>query len=267
MAKTQEKVETITVDIKPFIMPITMIICSLIIGLSFMGGMLILRNGKGTSNTNNRVGTGEVEVDPGEELTVNNLAEAIDGIDLEEFQACVEANDTTEIEADLADGTDDGISGTPGFIIGTNDGDGNINGVFVNGAQPYSTFEEVINAFVDGKQSTLDSTTYPAASTSVDDDPFLGNEDEAIVVVEFSDYECPFCQRHHNETYPEIISNFVDNGKAKYVFRDYPLSFHEPKASEAAVAANCIFAQGGSVAYFQFSDLYYENTKSNGEGL
>ena len=67
-----------------------------------------------------------------------------------------------------------------------------------------------------------------------DDDPFLGEEDAPVVIVEFSDYECPFCARFYQQTLSQIKEEYVDTGKVKFVYRDFPLSFH-PNAQKAAV--------------------------------
>ncbi len=114
-------------------------------------------------------------------------------------------------------------------------------------------------------------TPDPTAGTvqiSIDDDPYLGDKKKAkLAIVEFSDYECPFCQRHYNDTHKELVKNYVDTGKAILVFRDFPLSFHEPRASQEALAAQCVFDLGGNEKYFQYHDLIFENSASNGEGF
>lgn len=102
---------------------------------------------------------------------------------------------------------------------------------------------------------------------SVDDDPVLGDKNAPITIVEFSDYECPFCKRHFDETLPQLIKNYVDTGKAKIVYRDFPLSFHDPMATKEAIAANCAREQGGDSKYFQFHDEIFKRTISNGNGL
>jgi protein-disulfide isomerase len=102
------------------------------------------------------------------------------------------------------------------------------------------------------------------AVTTIDDDPIIGDKDKAkVAIVEFSDYECPFCKRHHQETMPEIVKNFVDTGKAIYVFRDLPLSFHEPNATEQATALQCVFSEYGSKKYYELADKIFETTTSN----
>jgi len=102
---------------------------------------------------------------------------------------------------------------------------------------------------------------------SVDDDPVLGNKNAPVTIIEFSDYECPFCKRHFDETLPQLVKNYVDTGKVKIVYRDFPLSFHDPMATKEAVAANCAREQGGDTAYFKYHDEIFTRTKSNGNGL
>ncbi len=102
---------------------------------------------------------------------------------------------------------------------------------------------------------------------SVDDDPVLGDKDASVTIVEFSDYECPFCKRHFDDTFPQLVKNYVDTGKVKIVYRDFPLSFHDPMATKEAVAANCAREQGGDKMYFEFHDEIFKRTVSNGNGL
>ncbi|MBI2021875.1 DsbA family protein [Candidatus Daviesbacteria bacterium] len=117
--------------------------------------------------------------------------------------------------------------------------------------------------------NTLGETTDNSKPVKValDDDPVLGDKNAPITLVEFSDYECPFCKRHFDETYPQLIKNYIDTGKVKLVYRDYPLSFHDPMATFEAIAADCSKEQGGDEAYFKFHDEIFKRTKSNGNGL
>jgi protein-disulfide isomerase len=102
---------------------------------------------------------------------------------------------------------------------------------------------------------------------SLDDDPVLGDKNAPVTLVEFSDYECPFCKRHYDQTYLQLKTNYIDKGKVKLVYRDLPLSFHDPMATTEAIAANCARDQGGDSAYFKFHDTIFEKTTSNGNGL
>ncbi len=123
-----------------------------------------------------------------------------------------------------------------------------------------------VNVVEPGAQPS-DPTQDSKGVTSVDDDPVLGDNDAPVTIVEFSDYECPFCKRHFDQTLPQIISTYIDTGKVKLVFRDLPLSFHDPMATKEAVAANCAREQGGDEKYFEFHDEIFKRTISNGNGL
>ncbi len=111
-----------------------------------------------------------------------------------------------------------------------------------------------------------DAPTGPV-KVSVDDDPVLGDNNAPVTIVEFSDYECPFCKRHFDQTLPQLVKDYIDTGKAKLVFRDLPLSFHDPMATTEAIAANCAREQGGDEAYFKFHHEIFKRTTSNGNGL
>ena len=106
-----------------------------------------------------------------------------------------------------------------------------------------------------------------SSKVSVDDDPVLGSKDAKVTLIEFSDYECPFCKRHFDQVYPSLKKDYIDTGKVKMVFRDYPLPFHDPMATFEANAVNCAREQGGDSAYFKFHDEIFKRTKSNGNGL
>jgi protein-disulfide isomerase len=80
-------------------------------------------------------------------------------------------------------------------------------------------------------------------SVSVDNDPIQGNNDAPVTLVEFSDYQCPFCKKTFDDTMPQLKEKYVDSGKIKHVFRDYPLPFHQ-NGIPAAIAAECANEQG-----------------------
>jgi protein-disulfide isomerase len=73
--------------------------------------------------------------------------------------------------------------------------------------------------------------------------PTLGSAGAPVTLVEFTDYQCPFCKRFHDSTWPELKRRYVDTGKVRYVVRDMPLSFHA-NALPAALAVHCADAQG-----------------------
>lgn len=103
----------------------------------------------------------------------------------------------------------------------------------------------------------------PAPAPSVDvaglasDDPAKGDPNAPITIVEFSDFECPFCGRFYSSTLPQI-QTLIDEGKVRFVYRDFPLSFH-PQAQPAAEAGECANEQG---KFWEFHNLIFENQQS-----
>ena len=90
------------------------------------------------------------------------------------------------------------------------------------------------------------ANTAPAAARSSDkvqlkiasDWHWLGREDAPVTIVEFTDYQCPFCRKYHTETFAQLKKNYIDTGKVRFASRDLPLSIH-PNAQRAAEAARC----------------------------
>jgi len=71
----------------------------------------------------------------------------------------------------------------------------------------------------------------------------MGSKDAPLTMVEFTDFQCPFCQRFHVQTFAELKKNYIDTGKLRFVSRDLPLDFH-PNAMQAANAGRCAGEQG-----------------------
>jgi len=85
-----------------------------------------------------------------------------------------------------------------------------------------------------------------------DDDPSIGPPDAPITIIEFSDYECPYCKRWYNEVYLRMREEYAN--EVRVVFRDFPLYSIHPNAEPAAVAANCADQQG---EYWEFHDRLF----------
>src|SRR3989338_7030937 len=98
----------------------------------------------------------------------------------------------------------------------------------------------------------------PTAQVTVDDDAVLGNKDAPVTIIEFSDYQCPFCRKFWTETLPSIQKKYIDTGKVKFVYRDLPLTSIHPSAQPAAEAANCVREKGGDEAYFKMHDKIFQ---------
>jgi protein-disulfide isomerase len=106
-----------------------------------------------------------------------------------------------------------------------------------------------------------DASTRPAVRvhTSVRDAPVVGRADAPVTLVEFSDYQCPYCRMFFSDTFPTLKREYIDTGKLRYVFQDYPLDQIHSQASKAAEAAHCAGEQG---KYWEMHDLLFQNPRT-----
>ena len=93
-----------------------------------------------------------------------------------------------------------------------------------------------------------------AAEVLADDDPSKGDPGAPITIVEFSDFQCPFCGRFYEQTLPLIERDYIETGKARLVFRDMPLEIH-PQAPPAHIAAECADEQG---MFWEYHDVLFD---------
>lgn len=84
----------------------------------------------------------------------------------------------------------------------------------------------------------------PAAPLSIAGAAFRGRADAPLTLIEFSDFQCPFCARHTRETFEQIQKTYVDTGKVRYVFRHFPIESLHKRAFAGAYAAECAARQG-----------------------
>ncbi|HUF10829.1 MAG TPA: DsbA family protein [Rhodothermales bacterium] len=95
------------------------------------------------------------------------------------------------------------------------------------------------------------------------DYPTAGAQTSPLTIVEFSDFQCPYCGRYSRDTYPALKEKYVDQGTLKYVFMDYPLPNH-PLAPKAAEAAHCADEQG---QFWEMHDVLFANQNNLAEAL
>lgn len=111
----------------------------------------------------------------------------------------------------------------------------------------------------------VEDTTPTAAAAgttvtaSIDDDAIFGSKDAKVAIIEFSDYDCPYCEKFYAETLSQIKTNYVETGDVMFVYRDLPLPQLHPNAQMKAEAAECADDQGGDEAYIAYHNGLFNN--------
>mgnify|MGYP003965075199 CR=1 FL=1 len=142
------------------------------------------------------------------------------------------------------------------FVLG-----GVIVGYFIAQANPsalmgdIAALEENTKVIEVEVGDTVEETVPEMVEVTADDDSVLGNVNAPIEIIEFSDYQCSYCQRFHVSTFPDLKENYIDTGKVKFIYRDYPLTFHA-NAMPAAAAAECA---GDQDMYYEMQDVIFVN--------
>jgi len=87
----------------------------------------------------------------------------------------------------------------------------------------------------------------------------LGRDDAPVTMVEFADYQCPFCRRFESDSFAQLKKNYIDTGKVRFVSRDLPLEFH-PNAPGAAIAVRCA---GEQHKFWEMHDAFMQDTSND----
>lgn len=198
---------------------------------------------------------------------LEDVAELI-GADVDAFRTCVDSGRTVEaVTRSIEEVRALGFSATPSFqIIDNRSGD-----VYrLVGAQPLDVFTSALDGVLAG--GAPPTTAAPPAPElpfwltaeglspdpdrpghTAGGDPYKGDPDAELVVVEVSDFQCPFCQRHALETQPTLDAAYVETGRVHWVFKHLPLSIHA-QATDAAIAAECA---GDQDSFWSMHDLLF----------
>ena len=105
------------------------------------------------------------------------------------------------------------------------------------------------------KALTVAVTQATQVSLPLRDNYAIGNPQAPVTMVEFVDYQCPFCRRYVTETFPQLKKDYIDTGKVRYISRHYPLPFH-PQSMIAAKASLCAGDQG---RYWEYHAMLFAN--------
>ncbi len=196
------------------------------------------------------------------------------GVEAVAYQECVESGrSNAEIDESVTEAQALGFNGTPTFQLTA---DGLEDTYTLIGAQPPETFESYLDSLL-ADEAPVDAQAGEASEpvglpfwadteTGLQPDPgrpgvnlagdhYKGNPEAQLVVIEFSDFECPFCRDHAIETQPVVDEALVDTGEILWVFKHLPLEAH-PSARTAAVAAECA---GDQDQFWEMHDLLFES--------
>ncbi len=180
-------------------------------------------------------------------------------LDSGKLVACMNSgSEKSVIDKDVAEGNTVGVTGTPAFFI---------NGRLLGGAFPYDSFKEVIDKELAGTGSS-DPTAYSQTlqdaakqgafdpkvhAVSVGDAHVRGKVGAPITIVEFSDFQCPYCER----VYPVVKQVLKDYGdKVLLAYKQFPLVTIHPRAEKSAEAAACASVQG---KFWEMHDALFQN--------
>lgn len=103
-----------------------------------------------------------------------------------------------------------------------------------------------------------------ARAVNPESDLIFGNPNAAVSIIVYSDFECPYCKSYHDT--PKQVATAMAPG-VNVVFRNFPLTFHDPVATQEAVAAICAYEQGGNEAFWRYADGIMAKTGSNAKGM
>ncbi len=175
------------------------------------------------------------------------------GLNVKNFNACLESGKfKAKVQADIDDGVKAGVNGTPSSFILK-------DGVVVDtigGALPFERVMEQIKGTRENTKTPIANGMRPVTS----DDHIVGNINAKIIIVEYSDLECPFCKVFHN-TMHQVVEQ--SNGDVAWVYRHYPIAQLHPKAFREAEATECAWAQKGNEGFWKYIDKLFETTPSN----
>ena len=182
-------------------------------------------------------------------LSVQSLKVYADelGLNKGDFNDCLDSGKyTSEVNKETSQATAAGGRGTPYFVIVNNN---NGNTAAVSGAVPWSNIEAAISA--------VSSISENLVVQIEDNDPILGDANAGISIVEFSDFQCPFCGRVHTDALADFKqSSYFTNGEVNLVYKQFPLSSIHPFAQKAGEASLCAHDQG---MFWEYHDTLFAN--------
>ncbi|MFB6144159.1 MAG: thioredoxin domain-containing protein [Candidatus Nanohaloarchaea archaeon] len=199
-----------------------------------------------------------------------NIAKEI-GADPSKLESCYRSSSGQESAEDRREINNiTGGLGTPTFFIGTKQA----GFEKIKGAQPIGGMRPVINEQIGEAKNpgsdSIESDETTLQGVTLEDEPTKGDKNAPIRVIEYSDFGCPWCAEWFGknaipprkidtyESYKKLNSEYIDTGKVRFTYMDYPVRQLHPNSPKAHRAANCVLKQGESL-YWKFHDALFEN--------
>jgi protein-disulfide isomerase len=204
----------------------------IVAGFLIMLAILVTKTGSGVESKN------------------KTLSEQV-GVSKDKLTACIKATDTTALQTKITASVESAMKAVPAdqrgtpysIIIGKNGFK-----TEVRGALPEESVKKLIDEVSAGKVTTAYTGEVPAVTA---EDHIIGSIDAPVIIVEYSDYECPYC-KNFQSTLQKITTE--SNGNVAWVYRHWPI--HQ-NSFEKLVAAECIASLKGNDAFWKYSDLLF----------
>lgn len=182
------------------------------------------------------------------------------GVDEEQFKTCLTTTKFDDMIAkEESDGQTAGVNGTPGnVLVDLKTG----NARLISGAQPPANFKKNIDELLkdpNAKPADLNTVVKGLKPVDFKTDHTIGSTDAKLAIVEYTDYQCPFCHAVH-PTIAQLMKDY--DGKVVWVLRHFPLSFH-PNAHILAVGAECANEIGGADGFWKYTDAAMTSNNVN----
>ncbi len=194
--------------------------------------------------------------------TLKSFAAELD-LDTELFNTCIDEGTYLDLVQEETQETHMlGIGGTPSFLV---------NGTLMVGAQPFENFVELINAAKVGANEPTDLEAHAEENAQPSQEEFItmvqeetrhfkGDPDAPVTIIEFSDFQCPYCSRFAVETAPQLEEEYIDKGLVRFGYRH--AAYHEGEAYLAAEASECAADQD---AFWDYHDLLIDQLANEGD--
>lgn len=238
--------------------PIQLILVVLLVVAAFFIGYLWNKvktmeevGGGGGNAGNGAANAPSPSAQPSGGATASSVASKI-GLDESEFQNCLNSEEAAQtVEDQATTGIDSGVRGTPGNIVLDNQTG---SAWLIPGALPFTDFTDILDSVLAG-ESPANQQEASDVTPIQDYDYVRGDSNARITLIEYSDYDCPFCSRFH-PTAQQLVDEY--NGQLSWVYRQFPLDSIHPNAREKSIGAICAGSIGGGDAFWAYTDAMFE---------